>query len=477
MVEKENDVVKKTLKHYIELELYSNGVADDVDLLVKDLLEKCNDAILDNDYYNTKIDYNKVDKVINEYLNDFETELNDRLEEEAEIIKNNESDFLKAIYGSAIAVGAVSLAKILFSTIDNKDTVKEFAKRSADNIRRTYETALRSGYLFGKDSSEIKTQADQNIKQVFRGIRNGVTTAIPAFAKTTDKIIFLNNNIEVVWCSTLDGSTCLTCASLSGTRYKLVTSAPPTPLHNLCRCILIPANIITEPIPNFEEFVKSLTDEEQEEVLGKNRFNLWKEYDIPLNKFLNDGRVKPLKELNKELKIKTVTNKTTAKLVSKKYPNDVFVKRKITDNANLYIAEERIKAGIKDPVVYESDKMMATTLIKETGKDVYLLTEKGGLGIKNPDGFYTVDTIEMKHVTGSLRKVGVNAVRALKQSDNVFIYVDNNYSIEACLERIKGAIKNTRQQFGSEFIEPSPKGLLYIYTQEKLFERNWSDIL
>lgn len=311
MSKKDNDALKETLKHYIELELYSNGVADDVDLLVKELLEKCNDAILDNDYYNTKIDYNKVDKVINEYLNDFETELNDRLEEEAEIIKNNESDFLKTIYGSAIAVGAVSLAKILFSTIDNKDTVKEFTKRSADNIRRTYETALRSGYLFGKDSSEIKTQADQNMKQVSRGIRNGVTTAIPAFAKTTDKIIFLNNNIEVVWCSTLDGSTCLTCASLSGTRYKSVTSAPPTPLHNLCRCILIPANIITEPIPNFEEFVKSLTEEEQEEVLGKNRFNLWKEYDVPLNKFLNDGRVIPLKELNKELKIKTVTNKTS----------------------------------------------------------------------------------------------------------------------------------------------------------------------
>lgn len=298
---KQNDVVKKTLKHYIELELYANGVADDIDEMIEELCRRCDEAILETEYLNTKVDYNKVDKVISEYLDEFKKDLNERLEEEAEIVKEKEREFLDAVYGTALTIGAVSLAKILFSTIDNKDTVKSFVNRSADNIKRAYNNALRSGYLFGKSSSDVKTQAAKGMKSVARGINNGVTTAIPSFAKTTDNIIFLNNDVEVVWCSTLDGSTCLTCASLSGTRYKSVTSAPSNPLHALCRCILIPLFAISEPIPDFEGFINSLTEEEQEEVLGKNRFNLWKEYNVPLNKFLNDGRVIPLKELDNDI--------------------------------------------------------------------------------------------------------------------------------------------------------------------------------
>ena len=313
MTKKDNDVLKKTLKHYIELDLYANGVADDINVILEDLIKRCNAAILDSEYINTKTDYKKIDRVINEYLEEFQIELNNRLETEADIIKTKQTEFLSNTYGPELAIGTIALSKILFTPFDNKDTVKTFAERSIKNIKRTYDTSLRSGYLFGQKAEDVRNQTVTNIKQVSNGIRNGVITAIPSFAKTTDRLVFYANNIEVVWVSTLDGHTCLRCASLSGTRYKSITSAPPIPLHCLCRCILIPVRDITEPVPDFEGFINSLEEEEQKEVLGTNRFNLWKEYEVPLNKFLNDGRVIRLEDLDKNLKEKSVTSETTAK--------------------------------------------------------------------------------------------------------------------------------------------------------------------
>ncbi len=295
-----DEKLKKTLKHYINLELYANGVADDLESILRKLYKDCNDIILANEYFNTKNDYNAVHAAIEECLNEYSSVLSARLQTEAESIKETERDFLNKLYGPALTVGAVSLSKVLFSPFDGKDTVKTFVDRTKKNISRTFDNALRSGYLFGQSAENVKEQAALQLKQVTRGVRNGIITAVPSFAKQTDKIIFLQNSIEVIWVSTLDGRTCINCASLSGLKFKNISLAPFLPQHCLCRCILCPASELSEPVPDFQEFIESLSEEEQEEVLGVNRYNLWKEYDVPLNKFLNDGRVIPYKELDKD---------------------------------------------------------------------------------------------------------------------------------------------------------------------------------
>ena len=207
---------------------------------------------------------------------------------------------------------------------------------------------------------------------------------------------------------------------------------------------------------------------------------MWKDYDVSLNKFINNGNKVSWKQLQEEYS-KELTigkeNKHTESLVKQKYPKEDFVSRKITKLSSLNISKDRIREGVKDPLVYESDKMMAETLVKKTDRDFYMLSESGAFGVKSPDGFYKLSTIEMKHVTGSLKKVGVNAVRALRQSPNVFIYVDKNYSIEACLDKIRGSIKNTRAQMGKDFIEPQKDDLLLIFTGDKLYEYTWNEVL
>lgn len=316
----ENRILKETLKSYINLEYYANGIDKEYQVLLKELEERCAKYIDYQPSLSTKSAYSLVFKAIKEEVEKFKKELEPRLEEEAEIIMNYELTFLDTLYNSeekilninldknkkpkktktiipiALAVGGVSLSKILFTPSIGNDTISQFAERTEKNILRAYDNSLRSGYIFGKSSEDIKNQASNNIKQVSKGMSSGIKTAIPSFAKTTDRIVFLNNNLEVIWVSTLDGNTCLKCSSLSGTHYKSMADAPLSP-HCLCRCVVLPLSKVKEPVPDFNEFINSLSEDEQKQVLGKNRFTMWKQYGIKLDKFLNQGEVIPLKDL------------------------------------------------------------------------------------------------------------------------------------------------------------------------------------
>ena len=306
-----NEILKKTLKHYIDLEYYANGVDLDIQDLFNELKSKCDAFIESQKSYNTKDSYNLTYKAIKELVEEFGQRLQERLEEEAEIVMQLEEEFLDNLYNkketekegsvakkAALTIGGVTISKLLFAPIDGRDTTKQFVERTTKNILRSYDMPMRSGYLFGQSAEDIKAQAANQLKQVSRGMGNAIKTAIPSYAKTTDKIIFINNDLEVVWVATLDGRTCIQCASLSGIHFKSAALAPLT--HILCRCQLIPINAISESVPDYEEFIESLSEEDQEQVLGKSRYEMYKN-GVSLERFVNNGNVKSVKELKTEL--------------------------------------------------------------------------------------------------------------------------------------------------------------------------------
>ena len=487
MTKNKNEVLKKTLLHYINLEYYANGIDDEFQTLLSELEERCAKAISSQTTLNTKLSYTVVMRLIKEEVEKYQKELEERLDEEAERIMNQELDFIDNTYnkpieqgkasGTMLALGGIAVSKLLFAPIAGNETVHQFAEKIGKNILRSYDTSLRAGYLFGQKTEDLNNQISTKMKTVAKGMKNGIRTAIPSFAKTTDRIIFLNNNVEVVWVATLDGRTCINCAGLSGMHFKSITEAPSVPLHWLCRCSLQVASTITEPIPDFEEFIESLDEEDQIHVLGRNRFDLWKQYGTSLRQFINNGTVLSPEEALTEDVANKVANEKTAKLVKKYYPNDTFVSKKITDTSRLYVSKARIKAGVKDPEVYNSDKLMAKFLSKETGLDFYMLTEKSGKGVKKPDGFYISATMEMKHIRGGIEKLGKRAIEALDQSGNVFIYCDNSFSEEACIRKIRGSVVAKRGDTKKVFIEPNKDSLLYIYTNGTLYKHTWGDVL
>ena len=290
------NILEETLKHYIDLDMYANTVIESLMEEYNLCYDECTRILLSSDYYNTKSNYSLAYSAIKESVNNFSGKLNERMEEEAENMNKVETNFLKVVYDGILTVGAISLAKTLFIPIDGRDTTKMFVDRTTKNILRSYDNSLRSGYIFGQSSQAIKENADKALKQAIRGMQNGVQTAVPSYAKSTDRIVFLNNNQEVVWCTTLDGNTCVVCASLSGMRYKSISEAPGVQ-HDRCRCIVVPTVAVEDEIPRYEEFINKLSEEEQLHILGKNRFDLWKNGDITLDKFINNGEKVLLKDL------------------------------------------------------------------------------------------------------------------------------------------------------------------------------------
>lgn len=302
---KQNEILKKTLLHYINLEYYANGIDEEFQTLLKELEERCKKVILSQETLNTKTNYSLMYKVVKEEVEAFRKELEERLDEETERIMNEEVEFLDKTYntkGNTVlkVLGGVTAARLLFAPVAGNETTKVFTEKTAKNILNAYDTSLRSGYLFGQQTGDISSQISNKLSQVSKGMSNGIKTAIPSYAKTTDRIIFLNNEVEVTWVATLDGRTCINCGSLSGMRFKSIAKAPSNPLHWLCRCVLIASDKLTEPVPEFEEFVESLSEEEQKQVLGANRFNLWKEYGVQLKSFLNNGKVISWEELKED---------------------------------------------------------------------------------------------------------------------------------------------------------------------------------
>lgn len=293
-----NDILKKTLRHYIDLDMYSNTVIDDMAEMFDDLEDDCDSILLAQDYYNTKSEYNVAYQLIKEKVSEFQSKLNKRLDDESETVLEKELEFLAEVYGASLVINKIPASRLLFVPIvDGKDTVKGFSEKIGKNILHSYDNSMRSGYIFGQKSADIKESVKRNLAQVKNGMNSGINTAIPSFAKTTDKIVFLNNKEEVVWCSILDGRTCIVCGSLNGLRFKSAADAPACPQHFRCRCFLTVASVITEPMMSYEEYINSLSDEEQYHILGKNRYELHKK-GLSLEHFVNNGRKLRLDEID-----------------------------------------------------------------------------------------------------------------------------------------------------------------------------------
>lgn len=290
-----NERLRMVLRHYIDLEYYANGVSDDIMALSGELGSEAAGIIGARGHYGTKDAYSAAYRLIKEKCESFGTAVSARLEREAESVRDAEIEFLASVYGFTAAT--VPVSRILFAPVDGKDTARTLADRMKRNVLRAYDSALRAGYMFGLPTGEIIEQAERSMRQVSSGMRSGIRTAIPSFAKTTDRVVFRARGVPVVWVATLDGNQCLGCTSLSGTRYASVSDVASYPLHNLCRCVLVPESSVTDPIPTYEEYIRELGDDEQYHILGKNRYGLYKDYGIPLERFVNNGKVVPLDEL------------------------------------------------------------------------------------------------------------------------------------------------------------------------------------
>ena len=182
-------------------------------------------------------------------------------------------------------------------------------------------------------------------ENIARTLCNGVANSAKlAFYQANDDVII---GVEIL--STLDGRTCPVCASLDRKRYKMDEQAPSLPLHNMCRCVLLPvtpasdfadeqrpmanADFMAEakrnysakyPDKNFDDlamstkknyyyramrefenrtgkpaytqsdgavsfreyFTENMTEQQRKDWLGPERYKIWKRGNLSLDKFI-----------------------------------------------------------------------------------------------------------------------------------------------------------------------------------------------
>lgn len=294
------DSVSRWIGHYIDLEYYANGFSDNVMDMLLYAEGDCDDIILSSDYYNTKGQYGKAAKGIKERTESLMDEIKSYIDGESEGVVSKELDWLLAISGGILAYRqAIMPSKVLFTPFNGRDTVDTFRAKLSSNIVRAYDNALRSGYTFSSPASDIRRAAKQNLSSIERGLKSDLQTMATSFAKTADRIVFMDDADSIqsyVWVATLDGHTCLVCADLNGTRYRNIDNAPSCPVHNLCRCFLYPELNGRIEVPTFQEWIDGQDEETQREVLGKSRYEMYKA-GTKVDTFVNSGRLLTLKEL------------------------------------------------------------------------------------------------------------------------------------------------------------------------------------
>lgn len=256
---------------------------------------------------------------------------------------------------------ATALSSLVENSLSSGRTLQQlFLKIAADDAARV-ETVIRqgvsSGWSIDQIANNIAGTAENGYKDgVFnttrreavnmaRTVCNGVANSAKLeFYQANDDVI---TGVEIL--STLDGRTCPACASLDRKRYKMDETPPSLPLHNMCRCVLLPvtpasdfadeqrpmakADFMAEAQRSYEAknkekkfsdldddqkkklyyqamreyekrtgepayeqsdgavsfreyFTEHMTEQQRKDWLGPERYKLWKKGNIPLDKFI-----------------------------------------------------------------------------------------------------------------------------------------------------------------------------------------------
>ena len=424
----DNEILRKTLLHYINLEYYANELDEEYQTLLSELEARCNKLIESQKSLNTKTAYTVLYKAIKTEVEEFRKQLEEGLDEAAEETLNDELRFLDLIYNKPVELGksvgklltlpTIAATSLLFAPVAGNETLKQFVEHTSRNILNSYDNSLRAGYLFGQKTSDINSQISNKLAQVSKGMKSGIRTAVPSFAKTADRIVFMKNNVEVVWVATLDGRTCISCSSLSGLHFKSISEAPGT-MHWQCRCILMPADKITEPIPEFDEFIEKLDDDEQESILGKERFNLYKQNYFKPKQFINNGKTISLKELRES------------------------IEREMPEERLIYKSKNggSISALYKNITEEEGRNIAAVTAFANEGKQVRLLMNKNEYLTRSIDSLIDNKYWEVKTITKEATNLKTAISSALKRGVeqcsriilNFEVPVDEDF-LKACIE-------------------------------------------
>lgn len=190
-----------------------------------------------------------------------------------------------------------------------RDQVKKLEARSFEALQK----AIKIGLLQGESLDQIVRRvtgdrelmyADGVTSVTRKGAERIIRTATTHVNVATQReIIAANPHLYRGWLfvAVLDERTSLICQGNSGQVFP-IDKGPFPPLHYYCRSTILPllkSQKEDPKIKTYEQWLKEQPEEVQREILGKTRYDLWKQGGLNLKQFVDGGRAFTIDELRK----------------------------------------------------------------------------------------------------------------------------------------------------------------------------------
>ncbi len=305
--------VQKYIDNYISHAIgaveYGNFFYEQIKILADEAKDDC-EAIFDK--YNrcvTKNRYNTLMKEIDTRLEELEGEIASFIEIELPKIIEEENKWLEDNVEEPLNIRLAKdlklLAKLLFVPIATAGAAIHFGNLVSDRLKSIYQSQAMQSYITGMAFTELKDEFIPRVNSFDRGLQADAETMGSCLGEEYERIVFTKNKGVIkkyIWSSVLDTSTCMACGMLDGQVYDNITNVTVYPLHDRCRCRLIPLPEESDE----EEFKETYSHwferqpkEKKYEILGKTRFQLY-EQGMKIKQFVNNGKITPLKDLKKD---------------------------------------------------------------------------------------------------------------------------------------------------------------------------------
>lgn len=297
------------LLHQIKSIFYSNYEAEviisDLEELINEIEERLKSIKSIHSIQDTNERLAELEELIADYISEYEN----HMKSVATSISEKESNWFAGLILSAFALNVVipeklnkNISLIPYST---SNTIKSFASSVKQKLNNTVKSSLNTGVFWGYGGEQLAENIEKPLDMIKRSVSTETQEMVQSFVKITQRQIQKENKKVFTgykWCSILDSRTCDLCAELNGTVYKDISTVPFIPVHYKCRCSTI-SFVQEEAEPDwdsFSEWVEGLDEEDQLDILGRKRFDLWKSGELEITDFVNDGRKLLLSELYEE---------------------------------------------------------------------------------------------------------------------------------------------------------------------------------
>ena len=370
-----SDLAQQIADHQARLQViganWGEVINNALDATEKKFLAELTKKLKNFDYSaNTKKTLDQLEKItkkLSEIREKALSEAREEIERQAHELAENEAKWGKKVTKEMTGEKKLKdpsetlLGRVVSYSLSSGKTLNQWFQNIAESDFSRLQAFIQNGFSSGLTIQEmisgiIGTAEGNYLDGIFNTTRNeaenisrtlcnGIAnSAKEAFYQANDDVI---TGVEIL--STLDGRTCPVCASLDRKRYKMGESHPSLPLHNRCRCVLLPVTPASDfadeqrpmanddfmeeakrnysakyPDKNFDDlamstkkkyyyeamheyenrtgkpaytqsdgsvsfreyFTEHMTEQQRKDWLGPGRYKLWKKGNIPLDKFI-----------------------------------------------------------------------------------------------------------------------------------------------------------------------------------------------